>query len=75
MLLLCTFVGNNKIDDDKNAGKLLVISFTLRMWWYDVGRIAQLSTSRASLEATGCRHRANACIALLQHPPWSTILL
>jgi hypothetical protein len=68
-------VDNNKIDDDKNAGKLLVISFTMRMWCYDVGRITQWSTSRALLEATRCRHWASACIALLQRPPWSTILL
>ena len=69
-LLLCTFVGNNIIDDDiVMQANLLVISFTTRMWWYDVGRIAHWSTSRSSLEATGCRHWASACIALLQQPP------
>ena len=28
---------------------------------------------QASLEATGCRHRASACVVLPRRPPWSTI--
>jgi hypothetical protein len=54
----------------KNAGKVLVISITMRMRRYDAGRIARWSTSRASLEATGCRHWVSACTVLLQRPPW-----
>jgi hypothetical protein len=37
----------------KNAGKVLVILITMRMRRYNAGCIAQWSTSRASLEATG----------------------
>jgi hypothetical protein len=29
---------------------------------------------RASLEATGRRHQASACVVLPRRPPWSTIL-
>ena len=65
-------VVNNEIDETKNAGKLTMISMAMAMQRYDAGRIARWSTSRASLEATGCRHRASACAALAQWPPWST---
>ena len=49
-------VGDNESTATKNAGELLVISIAMAMHWYDAGRIAQWSTSRASLEATGCHH-------------------
>ena len=56
-------VANNEINETKNAGKLTMISMAMAMaiQRYDVdeGRIARWSTSRASLEATGCRHRAS----------------
>jgi hypothetical protein len=42
-------VANNKIDETKNAGKWTTISMAMAMQRYDSGRIAQLSTSRASL--------------------------
>ena len=54
-------VANNEIDETKNAGKSTTISEAMAMQRYDAGRIARWSTSRASLEATGCRHRASAC--------------
>ena len=65
-------VVNNEIDETKNAGKLTMISMAMAMQRYDAGRIARWSTSRASLEATGCRHRASACAVLLRQRPWST---
>jgi hypothetical protein len=68
-------VGDNVIGDDKNEGKLLAISIAMSMQWYDLGRIARLSTSRASLEATGCLHRASACAVLPRRQPWSMNLL
>ena len=40
--------------------------------WLSPSSIARLSTSRDSLEATGCRHRASACNVLPQQPPWLT---
>jgi len=66
-------VGDNEISDDKNAGKSTTISMAMAMQLYDAGRIAQWSTSRASLEANGCHHRASAHIASPRRPPWSTI--
>ena len=64
-------VANNEIDETKNAGKLTTISMAMAMQRYNAGRIARWSTSRASLEATGCRHRASACAVSPQRPPWS----
>jgi hypothetical protein len=55
----------------KNRGKELAISMTMRMMRrYDTGHIAQWSTYRASLEATGCRHWASACAVSPQWLPW-----
>jgi len=67
-------VANNKIDETKNAGKLTTISVAMAMQRYDAGHIAQWSTSRASLEATGCHHLASACAVLPRRPRWSTNL-
>jgi hypothetical protein len=53
---LAMVVGNNALPETKNAGELLVILITMWMWQYDAGPIAQQSTSRATLKATGCRH-------------------
>ena len=65
-------VGDNEIGDDKNEGKLLAILIAMQTRRYDAGHIAQWSTSRASLEATGCRHRSSARIISPRRPPWST---
>jgi hypothetical protein len=62
--MLAMVVANNKFNDEKNAGKLLAISIDMWMRWYNAGRIAQCTTSRASLEATGCCHWASACAVL-----------
>jgi hypothetical protein len=51
---------------------LLAISIAMRMQRYNAGRIARWSTSRASLEATGCRHWSSACAVLPRRPPWWT---
>jgi len=67
-------VANNKIDETQNAGKLTTISVAMAMQRYDAGRIAQWSTSRASLEATGCRHQASACAVSPRRLSWSTNL-
>jgi hypothetical protein len=65
-------VGNNELMTTKNVGELLVISIAMQMWRYDAGHIAQWSTSRASLKATGCHHQLIACTVLPRRPPWST---
>ena len=51
-------VGDNKSTATKNAGESMAISIAMTMQWYNAGRIAQWITSGASLEATGCSHRA-----------------
>jgi hypothetical protein len=65
-------VGDNEIGDNKNEGKSLAILIAMAMQRYNVGHIAQWSTSMASLEATECHHRASACAVLPRRPPWST---
>jgi len=66
-------VANNELTATQNADKSLAISIAMAMQRYDARRITQWSTSRASLEATGCRHQASACAVLPWRPPWSTI--
>ncbi len=39
-----------------------------------MGHIAQWSTSRVSLEDTGCRRWVSACATLPRRLPWMTIL-
>ena len=46
-------VGDNKSAATKNAGESLVISIAMAMQRYNVGRIAQWSTSWTSIEASG----------------------
>jgi hypothetical protein len=58
-------VGNNKSTTTKNAGKLLAILIAVRVRRYDARLIAQWITSRASLKATGCSHRAAPAAAMV----------
>ena len=67
-------VGDNESTATKHAGETMEISIAMAMQRYDTRRIARWSISRASLEATGCRHRASACAVSPRRPPWSTIL-
>jgi len=67
-------VANNEIDATKNVCKSTTISMAMAMQRYDAGRITRWSTSRASLETTGCHHRASACAVSPRRPPWLTIL-
>ena len=64
-------VGDNESTATKNAGKSMAISIAMAMQRYNAGRIAQWNISRASLEATGCRHWVSACAVLPRRPPWS----
>ncbi len=72
---LAMVVGYNESTTTKNVGESLAISIAMQMRRYDAGHIARWSTSRASLKATGCRHRASACTVSPRRPPWSTNLL
>ncbi len=53
----------------------MAISIAMAMQRFDAGRISRQSTSRASLKATGYRHRSSARIVSPRRPPWSTNLL
>jgi hypothetical protein len=65
-------VGNNESTTTKNADESLAISMAMAMQRYDARRIAEYI--QASLEATGRRHRASACVVSPRRLPWSTIL-
>jgi len=56
-MLLSYGSGQQQIDGNKNYGKSLAILIVMAMQRYNAGHITQWSTSRASFEATGCRHR------------------
>ena len=64
-------VGDNESTATKNAGESMAISTAMAMQRYDAGHITRWSTSRASLEATGCRYWSSACAVLPRRPPWS----
>ena len=59
------------INNRKNAADLLAISMVMRIRRYGAERIAQYGRSRATLDATGLRHRASICPVLPQRTPWS----
>ena len=67
-------VGNNFLATTKNAGESLAISVAMATQRYDAGHIPRWSTSRASLEVTGCRHRPSACAVSPRRPQWWTNL-
>ena len=67
-------VGDNESTATKNADESMAISIAMAMQRYDARHIARWSTSRASLEANGCRHGVSARIASPRRLPWSTIL-
>jgi hypothetical protein len=69
-MLFNYFSGQQRIDDNENAGKSLAILIAMQVRRYDAGRIARWITSGASLEATGCSHQASACAVLPRQPPW-----
>jgi hypothetical protein len=53
-----------RIDNNKKCRQIAGNFDAMVMQRYNAGCIAQWSTSRASLEATGCRHRSSACAVL-----------
>jgi len=71
-MLFNYFSGQQRIDDNNHAGESLANLIAMQVRRYDAGRIARWITSGASLEATGCSHRASACAVLPRQPPWST---
>ena len=69
-MLFSMLVGNNESATTKNTGKSLEILIAMQMGRCNVGHIARWSTSRASIQATGCRHWARAPFTLQRRPPW-----
>ena len=61
------------INNRKNAADLLAISMAMRIRRYGAERIAQYGRSRATLDATGRRHRAIIRPVSPRRTPWSSI--
>jgi hypothetical protein len=59
---------------EKNASALRAISMAMRISWYGTERIAQYGRSRATLDATGRRHRVIIRPVAPRRTPWSSIL-
>ncbi len=62
------------INNRKNGPAFLAISMVMRIRRYGAKLIAQYGRSRATLDATGCRHRASISPVSPQRTPWSSIL-
>ena len=62
------------IDNRKNAADLLAILMATRIRRYDAEGIAQYGRFRATLDATGRRHRTSICPVSPRRTPWSSIL-
>jgi len=60
--------------NEKNAPALRAILKAMRVRRYDAECIAQYGRSRATLDATGRRHRASIRPVSPQRTPWSSIL-
>jgi len=58
----------------KHAHTLLAILMAMWMRWYGAECIAQYCRSRATLDATGRRHRESIRPVLPRRMPWSLIL-
>jgi hypothetical protein len=69
-------VADNEIDETKKCRQEINDNFdshsdaAIRRWAH-----CPMKHIQALLEATGCRHRASACVVLPRRPPWSTNLL
>jgi hypothetical protein len=62
-----------KINNRKNAADSLAIPMTMQIRQYGAKRIAQNGRSRATLDATGRRHRAIIRPVSPRRMPWSSI--
>ena len=71
-MLFNYFSGQQRIDDNKHAGKSLANLIAMQVRRYDAGHIAQWSTSTAPLEITGCHQPLSACAVSPRRPPWPT---
>jgi hypothetical protein len=58
---------------NKNAADSLAVSRAVQIRRYDAQHIAHYGRSRATLDATGCRHRVSIHPVLPQRTPWSSI--
>ena len=62
-----------KLRTEKNAPTSLAILMAMQIRWYSAERITQYGRSRATLDATGRRHRASIRPVLPRRTPWSSI--
>ena len=63
-----------KLMKEKNGLASQAILKAMRIRQYDAEHIAQYDRSKATLDATGCCHRASICPVLARRTPWSSIL-
>ncbi len=59
---------------EKKSPTSLAILMAIGIRWYSAKQIAQYGRSRATLDATGRRHRASIHPVLPRQMPWSSIL-
>ena len=62
-----------KLTAEIHAPASLAILVAMLIRRYGSKHIAQYAKSQATLEATGCRHRASICHVLPRWMPWSSI--
>ena len=62
------------INNRKNAAAILAISMVMRIRRYGAERITQYGRSRATLDATICRHWSSIPPVSPRRTPWSSIL-
>ena len=67
-------VMQDKIDDRKKEPASQAISMAMRSKKFGAERITQYGRSRATLDATGRRHRASIHPVLPRRMSWSSIL-
>ena len=63
-----------KLMTEKNASTSLAISMAMQIRRYGAEHITQYGRSRATLDATGRRHRASIRPVSPRRTPWSSIL-
>ncbi len=73
LLKFNTVLQDIKLTTEKNGPALRAISMTMRIKRYGAERIAQYDRSRATLDATGRRHRASIHPVSPRRTPWSSM--
>ncbi len=62
-----------KLAEEKNGPALRAILMAMRIRRYNAEHITEYGRSKATLDATICRHWASICLVLPWRTPWSLI--